>query len=102
MLACAEFPSTQGYIMRFPHNLTHVVKGEVDVSSIFRFDHVLKSDYVVVPCKRLQVHDLSESALSVRGVPESIKALLQCQDLATSFLDSLPDNAVCLRRDRGS
>lgn len=97
------FDGLQNSCMRDGHrSLTHMVKSEIDVPSIFSLHHVLESDQVIMSCKSLQVHDFSESPLSISGVSEGIKALLQRQHLASALLDGLPDDTVGLQGTRGS
>jgi len=82
--------------------LTHMVKGEIDIPSIFSLHHVLESDQVIMSCKSLQVHDFPERPLSISGVSEGIKALLERQHLASALLDGLPDDTIGLQETRGS
>lgn len=78
------------------HSLTHVIECEVDISPVFSLNYVLQSYEVVVSCQSLQVHDLPERSLRIGGVPESVEAFLEGQDLAIPLLDCFPDNPVCL------
>lgn len=74
-----------------------MIEGQIDISPIFGLHYVLKSYQVVVSCQSLQVHDLPESALRIGGISKGVKALLEGQHLASSFLNRLPDDAVRLR-----
>lgn len=96
------FPQRKHPLLVIMRCLTHVIKCKVDISPIFSLHHVLESDQVVMSCKSLQIHYLSECALSIGGVPEGIEALLQGQHLTGSFLNGLPDDAICLRETHQS
>ena len=75
---------------------THEVEYEVDISIILCAHYIQQTNDVIMPRKLLEVHDLAESALRVRGVSESIKALFQGHDSTGALIHSLPHNAVGL------
>ncbi len=72
----------------------HKVKNEVDIAIIFGANHILKSNDVLVARQLLQEYNLTECALSIRSILESVKILLESDDLLGPFVDGFPDNTV--------
>lgn len=59
----------------------HEVKDQIQVTVILSPDHILKSDYILVPIQLLQKYDLSKSSLCVGRILESVEALFECNYL---------------------
>jgi hypothetical protein len=72
----------------------HEVEHQVDVAVVFRPDHVLEADDVLVSRQLLEEDDLSEGTLGVGGVLECIEVLLESDDFLGSFVNGLPDDTV--------
>jgi hypothetical protein len=72
----------------------HEVEHQVDVSVIFRPDHILKTNDVLVSGEFLKENDLSEGALGIGGVLERVKVLLECYDFLGTLVNRLPYNTI--------
>ena len=72
----------------------HEVEHQVDVSVIFRPDHILKTNDVLVSGEFLKENDLSEGALGIGGVLERVKVLLECNDFLGTLVNRLPYNTI--------
>mmetsp|Transcript_53348 Transcript_53348/g.108529 ORF Transcript_53348/g.108529 Transcript_53348/m.108529 type:complete len:356 (+) Transcript_53348:57-1124(+) len=72
----------------------HIVEHKVDVLVVLRTDNVQQPDDVVVATELLEVHDLTERALGVRGVAEGVEALLERYRVAGTAVHGFPHNAV--------
>ena len=59
----------------------HKIKDKIDIAVILSPNHILESNYVLVPSQLLQEDNLTESSLRVSRVLESIKVLLQSDNL---------------------
>ena len=59
----------------------HKIKDKIDITVILSPNHILESNYVLVPSQLLQEDNLTESSLRVSRVLESIKVLLQSDNL---------------------
>ena len=72
----------------------HEIEDQVDVAVVFSADHILQSDYVLVPGQLLQENNFTECALSIGGVLEGVKVFLEGNDLLGPLVNGLPDDAV--------
>lgn len=72
----------------------HEIEHEVYIAIIFSSDHILQSDYILMARQFLQKDDLTKSPLCISCILESIKILLECDNLLRSLIDGLPDDAI--------
>jgi hypothetical protein len=72
----------------------HEIEHQVDVAVIFGADDVLQANDVLVAGQLLQEDDLSEGALRISCVLESVKVFLKCNDLLRTLVNRLPHNTV--------
>lgn len=73
----------------------HEVEDEVDIAVIFSSNHILQPDNVLVACQLLQKDNLAKYPLGISRVLESVKVLLESDNLFGSLVDGLPDDTVC-------
>ena len=81
---------------KHPRARTHIVEHKVDVLVVLRTDNVQQPDDVVVATELLEVHDLTERALGVRGVAEGVETLLERYRVAGTAVHGFPHDAVGL------
>ena len=72
----------------------HKIKHQVNISVVFRPNHILKPDDVFMAIQLLQEDNFPKCPLRIRGVLKSIKILLKCDNLLGAFVNGLPDNTV--------
>ena len=72
----------------------HEVKDKVDVAIVLSPNHILEPDNVLVASKLLEEDDLAESPLSIRGVLEGVKVLLESDNFLGPLVDGLPDDSI--------
>ena len=72
----------------------HEIENQVNITVILCTNDVLEADNILVSSQLLQENDLTESALSVSGVLESVKILLNGANFFSAFVNGLPHNTV--------
>ena len=72
----------------------HEVENKVDVAIVLSPNHILEPDNVLVASKFLEEDNLTESPLSICGVLEGVKVLLESDDFLGSLVDGLPDDSI--------
>lgn len=72
----------------------HEVEYQVNITVILSTDDVLETDNILVTSQLLQENNLTESALSVSSVLESVKILLNGANFFSALVNGLPHNTV--------
>ena len=72
----------------------HEIEDKVNIPIVFRSNHILQPNDVLVADELLEEYDLTEGSLGVSCILEGVEVLFEGYDLLGAFIDGFPHNTV--------